>query len=587
MRCVWQSTVNGTENILKNVKIGTKIATMVGSILFFMISASGYGILKLNHIGEELREIAEGNIPLADLITEAAVSQLEQAIWFERGLVLYYDGSDRKEVATARETFTRYAKRFDGSFEKAVQIAESAAENGDSEALKKEYRAILEQLDSIGKEHAEYGKHVSHVLMLLAKGDTKGTGHHIKKLKVEEIKLIGETDHLLKRIVKLSKAAAHEAKESGEAAKKNMMLTTLLAVMMGIAMAIIFTREITGPIRRMVVSLKDIAQGEGDLTRRIKTRSGGEVGELAHWFNMFLDRLQAMVKETAGNTDILNASSANLLELSGRMATGAEETLQASEGVGEAAAETKVSMASVTTAVRSTTHNVGVVATAAGQLTLTIDEISRNTEKAKNTSDRAVDRVRGASARVGDLGIAAREITKVTETITEISEQTNLLALNATIEAARAGEAGKGFAVVANEIKELARQTAEATLEIKGKIGGIQDSTGKTVTEIEQVTEVMNEINAIVASIAVALDEQADSTREIADNAQQASMGMEEVEVHVNNAESTTQAITHVIEKAKTAAGETARGSSQVNTRASELTALSGELIRMVEQFKI
>ena len=111
------------------------------------------------------------------------------------------------------------------------------------------------------------------------------------------------------------------------------------------------------------------------------------------------------------------------------------------------------------------------------EMTSTINEIARNSEKARTITHESASRAQDVAVKVNALGNAAQEVGNVTETITEISAQTNLLALNATIEAARAGEAGKGFADVANEIKELARQTAEATLEIKGQIEGIQNST--------------------------------------------------------------------------------------------------------------
>jgi len=107
--------------------------------------------------------------------------------------------------------------------------------------------------------------------------------------------------------------------------------------------------------------------------------------------------------------------------------------------------------------------------------------------------------------QVHQLGQAAREIGKGTETINEISSQTNLLALNATIEAARAGSAGKGFAVVANEIKQLAQQTASATEDIKKRIGGVQSSTAGGIAEIEKVTQVIHEVSDIVSSIAAAM----------------------------------------------------------------------------------
>ena len=132
------------------------------------------------------------------------------------------------------------------------------------------------------------------------------------------------------------------------------------------------------------------------------------------------------------------------------------------------------------------------------------------------------------------LGQAAQEIGQVTETITNISAQTNLLALNATIEAARAGTAGKGFAVVANEIKELARQTAEATEDIKARIAGIQDSTGTAISDIGQITTVIKDVGGIVASIAAAIEEQATVTKDVAGNIAQASTGVRDANQHVN-----------------------------------------------------
>jgi hypothetical protein len=124
---------------------------------------------------------------------------------------------------------------------------------------------------------------------------------------------------------------------------------------------------------------------------------------------------------------------------------------------------------------------------------------------------------------------------KSQKSITEISEQTNLLALNATIEAARAGEAGKGFAVVANEIKELARQTAAATLgDQEPASTGIQGSTDATVGQIEAITDVIGEVNDIVTTIATAVEEQAVTSQEIANNVAQASQGIQEVNENVN-----------------------------------------------------
>ena len=124
-----------------------------------------------------------------------------------------------------------------------------------------------------------------------------------------------------------------------------------------------------------------------------------------------------------------------------------------------------------------TTSNLAQVAVATKQMTSTISEIAQNSEKARRITDEATRQATRITEEINLLGAAAREIGKVTETITEISAQTNLLALNATIEAARAGSAGKGFAVVATEIKLLAQQTAAATEDIKNRIAGVQSAT--------------------------------------------------------------------------------------------------------------
>jgi len=178
-------------------------------------------------------------------------------------------------------------------------------------------------------------------------------------------------------------------------------------------------------------------------------------------------------------------------------------------------------------------------------------------------------------------------LNKVTETITKISEQTNLLALNATIEAARAGDAGKGFAVVANEIKELARQTATATSEIKNRIQRIQDTTAKAIGDIEQIPKVINEINEIVSTIASTVEEQSVTTREIADNVAQASLGIQEVTIHVAQSSTVASEIASDIAEVSQAAGEMAFNSSQVNMNADELHKLAEQLKGMVGKFTV
>jgi methyl-accepting chemotaxis protein len=244
-------------------------------------------------------------------------------------------------------------------------------------------------------------------------------------------------------------------------------------------------------------------------------------------------------------------------------------------------------MNSVSVASEQATTNVSMVADAMAGTTETIKAIARHSENARTIADSAVAQADHASAKMNELGSAADAISKVTEVITEISEQTNLLALNATIEAARAGEAGKGFAVVANEIKELARQTAQATHEIKAKIGGIQHSTDETVGEMKQISEVINQVNEIVATIATSVDSQLATTEEVAGNVREASVRFGEINANVAQCSQVTGQISADIADVKSSADELTHTSLQVAFNVKELSHLAEKLHDVVDHFQV
>jgi methyl-accepting chemotaxis protein len=186
-----------------------------------------------------------------------------------------------------------------------------------------------------------------------------------------------------------------------------------------------------------------------------------------------------------------------------------------------------------------------------------------------------------------DLGRAAQDIGKVTETITSISAQTNLLALNATIEAARAGAAGKGFAVVANEIKELAQQTASATEDIKSKISGIQASTGGAMGDIEKIAQVIKEVGDIVSSIAAAIEEQSTVTKDVASNIAQATMGVKDANERVSQTAAVAQNIAKDIANVNATVTELVTGSEQVQSSTGELATIAEQLKHRASTFTV
>ena len=361
-----------------------------------------------------------------------------------------------------------------------------------------------------------------------------------------------------------------------------------VALLAAILIPLVFsTRSVTVPVNRTVAMLRDIAEGEGDLTRRLEVIKRDEIGELAGWFNTFLEKLQGLIRKIADNSAGLSRSSAEFSQIASQLSQGAGDTSSRADNVSSAAEEMSANLNGVAAAMEQSSTNASMVATAAEEMTATIHEIAQNAEKARSISDQAVHRAGEASSQMDQLGQAAQGIGKVVETITEISEQVNLLALNATIEAARAGEAGKGFAVVANEIKELAKQTSAATLEIKAKIDNIQASTDGTVKGIDQISEVINSVNEIVGTIATAVEEQSTVTKEIAENVSQASQGIQEVNENVNQSSTVAAEITRDIAAVNQSSSEIANGSDQVKLSAEELQRMATELGDIVGSFKV
>ncbi|MGE4559819.1 MAG: methyl-accepting chemotaxis protein [Desulfobulbus sp.] len=391
-----------------------------------------------------------------------------------------------------------------------------------------------------------------------------------------------------KIVNKAEEVAKATVKDADASARNGELITTVCLVIgfiLAVALGLLLTRLITKPLFKGVDLAK--AMAGGDLTQSMDVNQKDEIGMLAQSLNDMAKNLRRMFSEIKEGVDSVDESSTQLASISNQMASGAESTATRSAQVAAAAEEMSANQGSIAAAMEQASVNVNMVAAAAEEMNATITEIAQNSGKAIEITSKAVNQSQEASARVNELGRAADEINKVTEAITEISEQTNLLALNATIEAARAGEAGKGFAVVANEIKDLAKQTANATLDIKNKIHGIQQATGVTVKEINEISAVIADVDQIVATIASAVEEQSATTKEIASNVNQASQGINEVNENVAQSSSVSTEIASDIATVNESANEINSASNQVKVSAEALSGVADRLMNMVSQFKI
>jgi methyl-accepting chemotaxis protein len=339
------------------------------------------------------------------------------------------------------------------------------------------------------------------------------------------------------------------------------LLVTVAILFIGLG-SFALVRSISLALQRLTSMIEDIAQGEGDVTKRLEVAgnfSHDELGKVSRLFNVFMDKLQELLRGVAARTSKLGAASQQLLAASQQITTNSGETA--------------VQANAVSRVTQQVSQNLQSLSTGAGEMTSTIQSIAANANDAAKVASSAVSTAQTANTTVAKLGQSSAEIGVVIKVIRSIAQKTNLLALNATIEAARAGEAGKGFAVVASEVKELAKQTAKATEDISHKVTAIQEDTQGAIKAIGTISGVIHQINDISATIAAAVEEQSATTKEMTRNASEAANGAGNISENISGV-------------AQAADGTSARA-QETQKAAQDLASIANELSHLMAQFKI
>lgn len=310
-------------------------------------------------------------------------------------------------------------------------------------------------------------------------------------------------------------------------------------------------------VDRLLDAINAISQG--DLDRVIDVQGEDVAGQMGQALERLINELRLTMSEMSSNAKSLTSAADGLSSLSDNM----HSAVQSNVADSSRAAELTIGVDT----------GVSRVASATEQMSASIKAISRSAVDAEKVAQEAVVLSRNTDSTMKKLTDSSGGIGSVVKVITSIAEQTNLLALNATIEAARAGEAGKGFAVVANEVKELAKETAQATKQIEARIVEIQADTETAVNANNSISQIINSISKMQGSITIAVEEQSIFTQEITQSIAQTS--------------SNTKAISDSIENVATNAKSNQEGVARVNQASAELSAMAVVLEGLVARFRL
>jgi len=356
-------------------------------------------------------------------------------------------------------------------------------------------------------------------------------------------------------------------------ARNTALIIGVGALIIGLMIAGFIARLIGGPLCQTVEAMNEIAEGGGDLTRRLDAEGNNEISRLAGAFNSFAEKVRAMVSQVYGSTTQL-ASAAE--EMSAIMVETNRSTLEQQSETSQVVTAMNEMAATVQEVARNATEAAAAASSA--------DNAAAEGKKVVIDTMSAIENlssdINSAASVIGQLEKDSENIGTVLDVIKGIAEQTNLLALNAAIEAARAGEQGRGFAVVADEVRTLASRTQQSTQEIQEMIEKLQvgaqsavkvmdDSRSKAEDSVSQAATAASSLETITNSVSLIND----MNTQIATAAEQQSAVAEEINKNILN-------ISDIVDRS-------ADGASQTSTASEELASLAIRLQQLVSQFKV
>ncbi|EGR1138784.1 methyl-accepting chemotaxis protein [Vibrio cholerae] len=555
-----------------NLSITQKMIALVGCLLALTLMVSTYSITKMKRVAVEIEAIAHDNLPLAKLMTDMTVHQLEGAITLERVFrAAGIESSQGKQQNQYQAQLMELVNKFKQEFNQSRQLLESSIEHAISPSIRSYLTNLEQDLDSLGREHQEFERKLNDLLNELRSGrEVKLLVADAEQIEQLQISLDQRLIDILRKIEQATEQSVLVTEQEEREALWGMIYLSAFAIIFGLLLGFAFSKQIVIAIARARKLANEMA--EGNFSQRAKVTTGDEIGQLITSMNTMAQSLSHIVGEVI---DRANTIASTVTQLASS-AESNKKSVQQQQANTEQVTSAMAQMAITITEVASSAEESSAATARAQENARYSCDILSETE---TVSRQLVANAQQSQQMIVELEASTRQIESFVLVVEGISEQTNLLALNAAIEAARAGEQGRGFAVVADEVRALASRSQQATHEIKGLIQTLveraQSATKMIDSSDRQIEESFSSITAAkkqLDSINLALLELTSANTQVAAASEEQSVAADEISHNMTDIRDAGETI-------MLSAQETAQASEELAQQTQGLKLLMGRFV--------